>query len=161
MSHHPAIAAWEALPWEDRAALLGMLEEEAAQHRRDATGGIGCQYPEAGPEMRERYAVLAKTWETARAALQRPDTVTSKDRAPEDYEAEKAAAVPMSGGLDVSEVLLLAAWDAYPDGVALTLSKAQVIALAERFGRKGLVSGGDLTEAGRALLDRALKEGVL
>lgn len=92
---HPAIATWEALPWEDRMALLGALEEEASQHHRDATEACGSRADNIPPALRERHAALAATWEAAHAVLQRPDTVTSKDKAQADYEAEKAAAVPM------------------------------------------------------------------
>lgn len=76
-------------------ALLGALEDEASQHHRDATGAYGSRADDIPPAMRARYAALAATWKAAHAVLQRPDTVSSKDKDAADYEAEKAAAVPM------------------------------------------------------------------
>ena len=85
-----AAERWEALPWENRMALLGGLAEEAAEHRRDATGAEGCQSVDTPPVMRERYAALAVTYETAHAALMRADTVSSKDKSPDEVAAERA-----------------------------------------------------------------------
>ncbi len=78
-----AAERWEALPWENRMALLGGLAEEAAQHRRD---GKHVATTDAGEE---RYAALATTWETAHAALMRADTVSSKDKSQEEVAAER------------------------------------------------------------------------
>ena len=85
-----AAERWEALPWENRMSLLGGLAEEAAQHRRDATGAEGCQSVDTPPVMQERYAALATTWETALAALMRADTVSSKDKSSDEVAAERA-----------------------------------------------------------------------
>ncbi len=77
-----AAEQWESLPWEDRMALLGGLAEEAAQHRRESEFNIT-------PTMRERYAALAVTYETAHAVLMRADTVSSKDKSPDEVAAER------------------------------------------------------------------------
>ena len=78
-----AAERWEALPWENRMSLLGGLAEEAAQHRREADFA-------ASTAMQERYAALAVTYETAHAALMRADTVSSKDKSPDEVAAERA-----------------------------------------------------------------------
>ena len=78
-----AAERWESLPWENRMALLGGLAEEAAQHRREADFA-------ASTAMQERYAALATTWGTAHAVLMRADTVSSKDKSPDEVAAERA-----------------------------------------------------------------------
>ena len=78
-----AAERWEALPWENRMALLGGLAEEAAEHRRMSEDA-------EPPGMQERYAALAVTYETAHAALMRADTVSSKDKSSDEVAAERA-----------------------------------------------------------------------
>jgi hypothetical protein len=85
-----AAERWEALPWENRMSLLGGLAEEAAEHRRNASAHHEGAHPSVVPLMRERYAALATTWETAHAALMRADTVSSKDKSSDEVAAERA-----------------------------------------------------------------------
>ena len=82
-----AAERWEALPWESRMALLGGLAEEAAQHQQEADFA-------ASAATQERYAALATTWETAHAVLMRADTVSSKDKSPDEVAAERAKYSP-------------------------------------------------------------------
>lgn len=150
MSTHPAIVAWEALPWESRMALIGALEEEASQHRRDA------KFIASTDAGAARYEALAATWQAAHAVLQRPDTVTSKDKDAADYETEKAAAVPMAT-LAPSEVTLAKVLVAY--------QKADWLAVGDALYAACLLGNGKdefgLSPIGQALLERARKEGVL
>lgn len=85
-----AAERWEALPWENRMSLLNGLAEEAAQHRRNASAHHEGAHPSVVPLMRERFAALAVTYETAHAALMRADTVSSKDKSQEEAAAERA-----------------------------------------------------------------------
>jgi hypothetical protein len=85
-----AAERWEALPWENRMALLGGLAEEAAEHQRNASDHHEGAHPSVVPLMRERFAALAVTYETAHAALMRADTVSSKDKSQEEVAAERA-----------------------------------------------------------------------
>jgi hypothetical protein len=137
-------------------ALLGALEEEASQHHRDATGAYGSRADDIPPAMRERYATLAAAWKAAHAVLQRPDTVSSKDKDAADYEAEKAAAVPMAA-LTPSEVTLAKVLDAYQGRNWLAVGDALYAACLIGNGK----DEGGLSPIGQALLERARKEGVL
>ena len=80
------VDAWESLPAENRLALLDVLAEEAyaMRDRGDAAG-----------------VRLAPVWEGAWAALQRFDTVTSKDKTQEQQAAELADVPPVLVAGDV------------------------------------------------------------
>jgi hypothetical protein len=87
----PAMTRWERLLWEDRLSLLDALAEEAAERRRLIAE------PDTDAPTRAACGRVAHTWETARAALMRPDTVTSKGKSTAEYQAEVAACDRRSG----------------------------------------------------------------
>lgn len=136
-----AAERWEALPWENRMSLLGALAEEAAQHRLESEFNIT-------PTMRERYAALATTWETAREALMRADTVSSKDKSVAEYEAERAKYEPLADNDTIVRSLMTAAQKA--DDLAKRKRNAGLD--VARYRAAGRAEG--LMEAVRMLEDR-------